>query len=447
MANLVKKALSGLAGIGAYCATHYSPLELTIADSIREINNLPKVIETITDYPMTVSGIIGLSAVALGMIFIPSKKTEKIYKTNIKEEHKKEKTLYDTLNNAIKDYTKTVKTRSITDDTNSLYGRRSTDEIFLDKIVNNVLDDPTTSHFKSEINKENIVKESMELLQKTLYNDFIEYQKIKRILIDEKNGEYKKNLTWKDFNETIAMIGSFADSIRTCFKFYIKMCENNPELFRELGKGGYRVLPDVKINGKTNIAKYQDEDLFHISTNKLFGENFESSHMLKIMSFMKNDKVKMKNFDHNPTLYEAFIFLDNCVEDLIEPINILLGSKKYFEPYKFTKTIPYQRISWLKENIGRINSEGASYHYTQLVSAKKSYDEGLEKLKLEGFSLPREAIIEPKEIDALKEQLKQIQRKNGGSTQIVYKTEYIKAQHDTQRISAKDITKYFGKKQ
>ncbi|MBW2996516.1 hypothetical protein KY332_04420 [Candidatus Woesearchaeota archaeon] len=215
-----------------------------------------------------------------------------------------------------------------------VYRRRQEDHQFLETMVSYLDNRPRAkTKLESGEHPELMVDEVRKVLQKTLYRDFWNFYKNKKILKAK-----KKEPSFVEFEQKTNLVRDFAASLKRCFDCYLDICKTENTKFFKFSEYGVLQLPVGNPNGA---------GFYNLVNEKQLGLDFDHDELQKF----KNESAKI-GVDFNPSIPDAYHFLDSCMEYILEAAKGLIevdGFNTLAVTYHLTQTEAYQRIRFLKK--------------------------------------------------------------------------------------------------
>ncbi|MEE9525936.1 MAG: hypothetical protein V3V78_05010 [Candidatus Woesearchaeota archaeon] len=255
----------------------------------------------------------------------------------------------------INEYWDHIKDRTLNFDYDETYGRREQDGQFLEVFVN-YIDQTGYQHqeFKSTQNINVTTDEAREVLQPTLYDDFISYTENAGFLSQE-----NFQLTWDTARNAVGSILKFARSLKKSYDFFLDVCQDEKS---KLTKYPYGVLP----------AGVGNEDIRKITIlieNKELGPNIDYENVTKFIDQRKN-----LNISANPEISKAYEFFDMHMQTLVYRLkNLSDRFPTAFKLYKFTSSEGYKGIESVRRALDTSDEDKkgtATFYYPELVERR-----------------------------------------------------------------------------
>jgi len=403
-------------GTGVYAVVHYSGAEQMMVDYIIAQQYIS--LSSIRRYPFLISVATGAGAGLITTLFItalsssrsPAKKRPVQENTG---EGERKRGLYRDLHTCIQEYSK--ETHLQEDSAQNLYEARSRKTDFLKKISSLLLQQHIGlyehSRFESGEFPELLSEEARELLQKAIYSNFAAFKRVAQPDILEQT-----DISWELFSRAVIAIGEFAFSIKSCFEFYLLACSSDRDRIDSLS--AYGVLP-------IEMGTPHESELKRIEHDKMLGDKFNYALLDKFYR-----ECGSLGMSFNPSIPDAFLFLDRCTEKIIAPLDYLLGrAKRLFVPFQLTRTEAYQRIEWIRNALhqGKIAPESARHFLDTFLKYEDECRKNLALLEINPETMPK-GMITPEEFEKVRKVLEKMRpegdklRARAGPTEVIYQT-------------------------
>ncbi|MBW2977555.1 hypothetical protein KY331_01800 [Candidatus Woesearchaeota archaeon] len=352
------------------------------------------------------------------------------------EQKKQEKSrLHNILSKHVVDYSKLLarrketkgKEKELQSAYEKAYRAKQQDSRYLKKLINALAGQPVEQKFESG---ELIVDQGRRFMQQTFYVDYLDYvEKIGQLGTDMVEGVEEIGL--EQFEQVLSTIGRLARSVKTCFDFYLYVCRDEKDKFTKFWD--YGVLP-LNAGNPNGIGFYKLVNERQLDEN--LGDDFDYGRLDKF-----KELAKQKGINFNPSIPEAFEFLDQCVRDINNSLSFLLmkGKTQFFNLYPLVSSEAYKRLEFIQSKLEELKPIKASAEfYLERVREYKQVVQGImERNGLKEAQFPEgEEMVTSDQIDSLEanlEELKRIaiaqekkqrdiDRKQGKGTTIVYQS-------------------------
>jgi hypothetical protein len=363
----------------------------------------------LTDFPVLIPALLGAAAFVLVFaLYRPGtgkKKKEKDDGASSQTEQKNR--IGADLDALIEKHAPLAEHRTDTDDWEEIYRRREEDCAFAAELAGLLRTHepvPQVVTYESGLRPDLLIEEVRRVLRAFLYTDVSSFN----AAVDTEQLETAE-ISWPLFEGVIGSIQSMARSMNGALTFYTDMCRNERKKVANLGL--YRILP-------VDAAYPEDADIYMLDEEKKLGEGFNYSSLISFRSTADEIGIPV-----NPSIPEAFFFVDRCVGMVIEPLQILLRkARPLFRKFEVVRTEVYQRIRWIYDNTqsGSIAPESAEYYRGSLKTSREPYT-GL--LKKWGFPVadPPEPFFSPQDFKEMDRVLETLLLKDKDS-KVIYET-------------------------